>query len=96
MAASFTSKTQQGKTLIILPNQIKQETINQMAMLTESFSQPEAAQYQLIKASNVTNDQLKDHSLIFIGGIQTFSLKEKADDLIVPVKRISMMYPPLA
>ncbi|WCL57140.1 cellulose biosynthesis cyclic di-GMP-binding regulatory protein BcsB [Bacillus safensis] len=84
----FTSKTQQGKTLIILPDQIKQETINQMAMLTESFSQPEAAQYQLIKASNVTNDQLKNHSLIFIGGIHTFSLlKEKAEDLIVPAKK---------
>ncbi|MGG1882483.1 cellulose biosynthesis cyclic di-GMP-binding regulatory protein BcsB [Bacillus safensis] len=84
----FTSKTQQGKTLIIMPDQIKQETINQMAMLTESFSQPEAAQYHLIKASNVTNDQLKDHSLIFIGGIQTFSLlKEKADELIVPAKK---------
>ncbi|MGV2911477.1 cellulose biosynthesis cyclic di-GMP-binding regulatory protein BcsB [Bacillus sp. JNUCC-24] len=84
----FTSKTQQGKTLIVIPDQIKQETITQMAMLTESFSQPEAAQYHLIKASNVTNDQLKDHSLIFIGGIQTFSLlKEKADDLIVPVKK---------
>jgi len=77
-----------SKTMIIMPDQIKQETINQMAMLTESFSQPEAAQYQLIKASNVTNDQLKNHSLIFIGGIQTFSLlKEKADDLIVPAKK---------
>ncbi|GLF91862.1 hypothetical protein Saga11_31210 [Bacillus safensis] len=84
----FTSKTNQGKTLLIMPDQIKQETINQLAMLTESFSQPEAAQYQLIKASNVTVDQLKNHSLIFIGGIQTFSLlKEKADDLIVPVKK---------
>ncbi|MFS3915859.1 cellulose biosynthesis cyclic di-GMP-binding regulatory protein BcsB [Bacillus australimaris] len=84
----FTSKTNQGKTLIIMPDQIKQETINQMAMLTESFSQPEAAQYRLIKASNVTDEQLKNHSLIFIGGIQTFSLlKEKADDLIVPAKK---------
>ncbi|KPN12949.1 regulator [Bacillus australimaris] len=84
----FTSKTNQGKTLIIMPDQIKQETINQMAMLTESFSEPEAAQYQLIKASNVTDEQLKNHSLIFIGGIQTFSLlKEKADDLIVPAKK---------
>lgn len=84
----FTSKAQQGKTWIIIPNQIKQETINQMAMLTASFSQPEAAQYHLIKASNVTNKQLENHSLIFIGGIQTFSLlKEKADDLIVPTKK---------
>ncbi|MDR4251443.1 MULTISPECIES: cellulose biosynthesis cyclic di-GMP-binding regulatory protein BcsB [Bacillus] len=84
----YTSKTQQGNTLIIMPDQIKQATINQMAMLTESFSQPEAAQYHLIKASNVTNEQLKKNSLIFIGGIQTFSLlKEKADDLIVPAKK---------
>ena len=49
-----------------------------MAMLTESFSQPEVAQYHLMKASQVTNEQLKNHPLIFIGGIQTFSLlKEK-------------------
>lgn len=80
----FTSKN----TLIIIPDQIKRETINQMAMLTESFSQPEVAQYHLIKASQVTNEQLKNHPLIFIGGIQTFSLlKEKAADLIVPVKK---------
>ncbi|MFP3419563.1 cellulose biosynthesis cyclic di-GMP-binding regulatory protein BcsB [Bacillus sp. SIMBA_154] len=84
----FTSKAQQEKTLIIMPDQINRETINQMAMLTESFSQPAAAQYHLIKASNVTNEQLKNHSLIFIGGIQTFSLlKEKANDLIVPTKK---------
>ncbi|PCK23110.1 regulator [Bacillus pumilus] len=84
----FTSKAPQGKTLIIMPDQIKRETINQMAMLTQSFSQPEAAQYHLIKASNVTNEQLKNHSLIFIGGIQTFTLlKEKAVDLIVPTKK---------
>lgn len=84
----FTSKAQQGKTLIIIPDQIKRETINQMAMLTESFSQPEAAQYHLIKASNVTNKQLENHSLIFFGGIQTFTLlKEKADDLIVPTNK---------
>lgn len=80
----FTSKN----TLIIIPDQIKRETINQMAMLTESFSQPEVAQYHLIKASQVTNEQLKNHPLIFIGGIQTFSLlKEKAADLVVPVKK---------
>lgn len=80
----FTSKN----TLIIIPDQTKRETINQMAMLTESFSQPEVAQYHLIKASQVTNEQLKNHPLIFIGGIQTFSLlKEKAADLIVPVKK---------
>ncbi|QGX67061.1 regulator [Bacillus sp. ms-22] len=84
----FTSKAQQGKTLIIIPDQIKRETINQMAMLTESFSQPEAAQSHLIKASNVTNKQLENHSLIFFGGIQTFTLlKEKADDLIVPTNK---------
>lgn len=80
----FTSKN----TLIIIPDQIKRETINQMAMLTESFSQPEVAQYHLIKASQVTNEQLKNHPLIFIGGIQTFSLlKEKVAELIVPVKK---------
>ncbi|MEW9496853.1 cellulose biosynthesis cyclic di-GMP-binding regulatory protein BcsB [Bacillus altitudinis] len=80
----FTSKN----TLIIIPDQIKRETINQMAMVTESFSQPEVAQYHLMKASQVTNEQLKNHPLIFIGGIQTFSLlKEKAADLIVPVKK---------
>ncbi len=57
-------------------------------MLTESFSQPEAAHYHLVKASNVTDEQLKKNSLIFFGGIQTFSLlKEKADDLIVPAKK---------
>ncbi|MBD3859949.1 cellulose biosynthesis cyclic di-GMP-binding regulatory protein BcsB [Bacillus sp. 28A-2] len=84
----FTSKGQQGKTLIIIPDQINQETINQLAMLTESFSQPEAAQYHLIKSSNVADEQLENHSLIFIGGIQTFSLlKEKANDLIVPTKK---------
>lgn len=80
----FTSKN----TLIIIPDQIKRETINQMTMLTESFSQPEVAQYHLIKASQVTNEQLKNHPLIFIGGIQTFSLlKENAADLVVPVKK---------
>lgn len=80
----FTSKN----TLIIIPDQIKRETINQMAMLTESFSQPEVGQYHLMKASQVTNEQLKNHPLIFIGGIQTFSLlKEKAADLVVPVKK---------
>lgn len=80
----FTSKN----TLIIIPDQIKRETINQMAMLTESFSQPEVAQYHLMKASQVTNEQLKNHPLIFIGGIQTFSLlKENAAELIVPVKK---------
>jgi len=80
----FTSKN----TLIIIPDQIKRETINQMAMVTESFSQPEVAQYHLMKASQVTNEQLKNHPLIFIGGIQTFSLlKEKAADLVVPVKK---------
>ncbi len=80
----FTSKN----TLIIIPDQIKRETINQMAMLTESFSQPEVAQYHLMKASQVTNEQLKNHPLIFIGGIQTFSLlKEKVAELIVPVKK---------
>lgn len=80
----FTSKN----TLIIIPDQIKRETINQMAMLTESFSQPEVAQYHLMKASQVTNEQLKNHPLIFIGGIQTFSLlKENAADLVVPVKK---------
>ncbi|MFX0572189.1 cellulose biosynthesis cyclic di-GMP-binding regulatory protein BcsB [Bacillus pumilus] len=84
----YTSETEQGNTLIIMPDQINQASINQMAMLTESFSQPEAAQYHLIEASNVTNEQLKKNSLIFIGGIQTFSLlKEKADDLIVPAKK---------
>lgn len=80
----FTSKN----TLIIIPDQIKRETINQMTMLTESFSQPEVAQYHLMKASQVTNEQLKNHPLIFIGGIQTFSLlKENAADLVVPVKK---------
>ncbi len=84
----YTSETQQGNTLIIMPDQITQASIKQMAMLTESFSQPEAAHYHLIKASNVTNEQLKKNSLVFIGGIQTFSLlKEKADDLIVPAKK---------
>ncbi len=80
----FSSKN----TLIIIPDQIKRETINQMTMLTESFSQPEVAQYHLMKASQVTNEQLKNHPLIFIGGIQTFSLlKENAADLVVPVKK---------
>ncbi|WLP60187.1 cellulose biosynthesis cyclic di-GMP-binding regulatory protein BcsB [Bacillus pumilus] len=84
----YTSETQQGNTLIIMPDQITQASINQMALLTESFSQPEAAHYHLVKASNVTEEQLKKNSLIFFGGIQTFSLlKEKADDLIVPAKK---------
>ncbi|MDM5318860.1 cellulose biosynthesis cyclic di-GMP-binding regulatory protein BcsB [Bacillus altitudinis] len=84
----YTSETQQGNTLIMMPDQITQASINQMAMLTESFSQPEATHYHLVKASNVTDEQLKKNSLIFIGGIQTFSLlKEKADDLIVPAKK---------
>ncbi|KRU15436.1 cellulose biosynthesis cyclic di-GMP-binding regulatory protein BcsB [Bacillus pumilus] len=84
----YTSETQQGNTLIIMPDQITQASINQMALLTESFSQPEAAHYHLVEASNVTDEQLKKNSLIFFGGIQTFSLlKEKADDLIVPAKK---------
>ncbi|QLI79393.1 cellulose biosynthesis cyclic di-GMP-binding regulatory protein BcsB [Bacillus pumilus] len=84
----YTSEMQQGNTLIIMPDQITQASINQMALLTESFSQPEAAHYHLVKASNVTEEQLKKNSLIFFGGIQTFSLlKEKADDLIVPAKK---------
>lgn len=37
----YTSETEQGNTLIIMPDQITQASINQMAMLTESFSQPE-------------------------------------------------------
>ncbi|MFB8733315.1 hypothetical protein ACEQPO_03280 [Bacillus sp. SL00103] len=38
----YTSKRKEGNTLIIMPDQITQASINQMAMLTESFSQPEA------------------------------------------------------
>ncbi|WP_353853781.1 cellulose biosynthesis cyclic di-GMP-binding regulatory protein BcsB [Bacillus sp. Bos-x628] len=84
----FTSATKQGKTLIVVPDQIKRETIEQMAMLSESFSQPEVTQYQLVKGSSMTNKQLKSHSLIFIGGIQVFPLlKEKASKLTVPTKK---------
>ncbi|MFS0655920.1 cellulose biosynthesis cyclic di-GMP-binding regulatory protein BcsB [Bacillus sp. 179-C3.3 HS] len=83
----FTTKAQQGETLIIMPDQIDGQIMKQMAMLSESFSQPETGQYRMVKTSNVTDEQLKNNALIWIGGIQAFPLlKEKAGELIVPTE----------
>ncbi|MGE6632079.1 cellulose biosynthesis cyclic di-GMP-binding regulatory protein BcsB [Bacillus sp. NPDC077027] len=81
----YASSNEQEKTSIVIPNEVNQQTFEQLAMLSESFSQPKTSDYRIVKASSITNQQLQNHSLIFLGGVQAFPfLKEKETELIVP------------
>ncbi len=76
---------QDQTTVIVLPDTVSQSKLEELALVTESFGSEAQHSYTVKKSSDVTANDAKGRNLIFIGGINQFSLlKEKSSDLLVP------------
>lgn len=76
---------QEQTTLIVLPDTVSQLKLAELSLVTESFGSEAQHSYTVRKSSDVTANDAKGRNLIFIGGIDQFSLlKEKSSDLLVP------------
>ncbi|MGY5386029.1 cellulose biosynthesis cyclic di-GMP-binding regulatory protein BcsB [Bacillus spizizenii] len=76
---------QEQTTLIVLPDTVSQSKLAELSLVTESFGSEAQHSYTVKKSSDVTANDAKGRNLIFIGGIDQFSLlKEKSSDLLVP------------
>lgn len=77
--------TQEQTTMIVLPDNVSQSKLKELSLVTESFGSEAQHAYTVKKSSEVTANDAKERNLIFIGGINQFSLlKEKSSDLLVP------------
>ncbi|MEC2060440.1 cellulose biosynthesis cyclic di-GMP-binding regulatory protein BcsB [Bacillus stercoris] len=76
---------QDQTTVIVLPDTVSQSKLEELSLVTESFGSEAQHSYTVKKSSDVTANDAKGRNLIFIGGINQFSLlKEKSSDLLVP------------
>ncbi|AGE62281.1 regulator [Bacillus subtilis HJ5] len=79
---------QDQTTLIVLPDTVSQSKLEEHSLVTESFGSEAQHSYTVKKSSDVTAKDAKGRNLIFIGGINQFSLlKEKSSDLLVPQEK---------
>ncbi|KAF2421343.1 cellulose biosynthesis cyclic di-GMP-binding regulatory protein BcsB [Bacillus subtilis] len=79
---------QDQTTLIVLPDTVSQSKLEELSLVTESFGSEAQYSYTVKKSSDVTAKDAKGRNLIFIGGINQFSLlKEKSSDLLVPQEK---------
>lgn len=79
---------QDQTTLIVLPDNVSQSKLEELSLITESFGSEAQHSYTVKKSSDVTAKDAKGRNLIFIGGINQFSLlKEKSSDLLVPQEK---------
>ncbi|MBU8806584.1 cellulose biosynthesis cyclic di-GMP-binding regulatory protein BcsB [Bacillus subtilis] len=79
---------QDQTTLIVLPDTVSQSKLEGLSLVTESFGSEAQHSYTVKKSSDVTAKDAKGRNLIFIGGINQFSLlKEKSSDLLVPQEK---------
>lgn len=79
---------QDQTTLIVLPDTVSQSKLEELSLVTESFGSEAQHSYTVKKSSDVTAKDAKGRNLIFIGGINQFSLlKEKSSDLLVPQEK---------
>lgn len=79
---------QDQTTLIVLPDTVSQSKLEELSLVTESFGNEAQHSYTVKKSSDVTANDAKGRNLIFIGGINQFSLlKEKSSDLLVPQEK---------
>ncbi|MEC1582914.1 cellulose biosynthesis cyclic di-GMP-binding regulatory protein BcsB [Bacillus subtilis] len=79
---------QDQTTLIVLPDTVNQSKLEELSLVTESFGSEAQHSYTVKKSSDVTAKDAKGRNLIFIGGINQFSLlKEKSSDLLVPQEK---------
>lgn len=79
---------QDQTTLIVLPDTVSQSKLEELSLVTESFGSEAQHSYTVKKSSDVTANDAKGRNLIFIGGINQFSLlKEKSSDLLVPQEK---------
>lgn len=79
---------QEQTTLIVLPDTVSQSKLAELSLVTESFGSEAQHTYTVKKSSDVTAKDAKGRNLIFIGGINQFSLlKEKSTDLLVPQEK---------
>lgn len=79
---------QDQTTLIVLPDTVSQSKLEELSLVTESFGSEAQHSYTVKKSSDVTANEAIGRNLIFIGGINQFSLlKEKSSDLLVPQEK---------
>ncbi len=79
---------QDQTTLIVLPDNVSQSKLEELSLVTESFGSEAQHSFTVKKSSDVTAKDAKGRNLIFIGGINQFSLlKEKSTDLLVPQEK---------
>ncbi|MGG1348914.1 cellulose biosynthesis cyclic di-GMP-binding regulatory protein BcsB [Bacillus subtilis] len=79
---------QDQTTLIVLPDNVSQSKLEELSLVTESFGSEAQHSFTVKKSSDVTAKDAKGRNLIFVGGINQFSLlKEKATDLLVPQEK---------
>lgn len=79
---------QDQTTLIVLPDTVSQSKLEELSLVTESFGSEAQHSFTVKKSSDVTAKDAKGRNLIFIGGINQFSLlKEKSTDLLVPQEK---------
>lgn len=79
---------QDQTTLIVLPDTVSQSKLEELSLVTESFGSEAQHSYTVKKSSDVTANDAIGRNLIFIGGINQFSLlKEKSSDLLVPQEK---------
>lgn len=79
---------QDQTTLIVLPDTVSQSKLEELSLVTESFGNEAQHSYTVKKSSDVTANDAKGRNLIFVGGINQFSLlKEKSSDLLVPQEK---------
>ncbi|MCY9384203.1 cellulose biosynthesis cyclic di-GMP-binding regulatory protein BcsB [Bacillus inaquosorum] len=76
---------QEQTTLIVLPDTVSQSKLEELSIVTESFGSEAQHSYTIKKSSDITANNAKGRNLIFLGGINQFSLlKEKSSELLVP------------
>ncbi|TYS21859.1 cellulose biosynthesis cyclic di-GMP-binding regulatory protein BcsB [Bacillus subtilis] len=76
---------QEQTTLIVLPDTVSQSKLEELSLVTESFGSEAQHSYTIKKSSDITANDAKGRNLIFLGGINQFSLlKEKSSELLVP------------
>ncbi|CAI6227446.1 putative protein YdaN [Bacillus subtilis] len=76
---------QEQTTLIVLPDTVSQSKLEELSIVTESFGSEAQHSYTIKKSSDITANNAKGRNLIFLGGINQFSLlKERSSDLLVP------------
>ncbi len=82
---------QDKPTLIVLPDDVNQAKLHELSLVTDSFGSEALQSFTVRKSSEVKAKDAKGKNLIFIGGVDQFSLlKEKASELAVETKNGSL------